>query len=164
MVTEYKLRLALETWEKCLELCEPDAMPSSLLAPHKCHPLIFNATAMFRNAWARLEVDLKMVQEALRYHDSYEVGAAMSNARNKVKRSSAMLKVIQDCYNCIETAVVQGVRWVARTSPTSWSIEHPLCGMDLMIILTLWLYRLEHDEEPATEEELSMYNKVRQPL
>lgn len=161
VVTEYKLRLALETWEKSLDLCEPDAMPASLLAPHKCHPLIFNATAMFRNARARLEVDLKTVQEALRYHDSYEVAAAMSNARNKVKRAGEMLKVIQDCYNCIETAVVQGVRWVARTSPTSWSIEHPLCGMDLMIILTLWLYRLEHDEEAATDEELAMYNKIR---
>jgi len=31
----------------------------------------------------------------------------------------------------------------------------------MMIILTLWLYRLEHDEEPATEEELIMYDKVR---
>lgn len=30
-----------------------------------------------------------------------------------------------------------------------------------MVILSLWLYRLEHDEEPATEEELAMYNKVR---
>jgi hypothetical protein len=30
-----------------------------------------------------------------------------------------------------------------------------------MVILTLWLYRLEHDEEPATEEELAMYNKLR---
>jgi hypothetical protein len=133
-----------------------------LSAPHKGHPLIFNAKAMFRNARARLEVDLKTVQEALRYHDSYEVAAAMSNARDRVKRSSEMLKVIQECYNCIETAVVQGVRWVARTSPTNWSIEHPLCGMDLMIILSLWLYRLEHDEEPATEEELIMYNRIRQ--
>lgn len=162
VVTEYKLRLALETWEKSLELCEPEAVTVPLSAPHKGHPLIFNAKAMFRNARARLEVDLKAVQEALRYHDSYEVAAAMSNARNRVKRSSEMIKVIQECYNCIETAVLQGVRWVARTSPTNWSIEHPLCGMDLMIVLSLWLYRLEHDEEPATEEELVMYNKVRQ--
>jgi hypothetical protein len=36
--------------------------------------------------------------------------------------------------------------------------------MDLMIILSLWLYRLEHDEEPATQEELAMYNKIRQLL
>jgi hypothetical protein len=161
VVTEYKLRLALDTWEKSLELCEPeDTVPLS--APHKGHPLIFNAKALFRNARARLEVDLKAVQEALRYHDSYEVAAAMSSARDRVKRSPEMLKVIQECYNCIETAVLQGVRWVARTSPTNWSIEHPLCGMDLMIILSLWLYRLEHDEEPATEDELVMYNKVRQ--
>ncbi|KAI1384678.1 fungal-specific transcription factor domain-containing protein [Hypoxylon trugodes] len=161
VVTEYKLRLALETWEKSLDLCEPEADTVPLSAPHKGHPLIFNAKAMFRNARARLEVDLKTVQEALRYHDHYEVAAAMSNARDRVKRSSEMIKVIEECYNCIETAVRQGVRWVARTSPTNWSIEHPLCGMDLMITLTLWLYRLEHDEEAASEEEMAMYLKVR---
>ncbi|KAI0024886.1 fungal-specific transcription factor domain-containing protein [Xylariomycetidae sp. FL0641] len=161
VVTEYKLRLALETWEKSLDLCEPESDAVPLSAPHKGHPLIFNAKAMFRIARARLEVDLKAVQEALRYHDHYEVAAAMSNARDRVKRSSEMIKVIQECYNCIETAVRQGVRWVARTSPTNWSIEHPLCGMDLMITLTLWLYRLEHDEEQATEEEMAMYQKVR---
>ncbi|KAI0879667.1 hypothetical protein GGS24DRAFT_438272 [Hypoxylon argillaceum] len=161
VVTEYKLRLALETWEKSLDLCEPEVDAVPLSAPHKGHPLIFNAQAMYRNARLRLEVDLKAVQEALRYHDHYEVAAAMSKARDRVKRSSEMIKVIQECYNCIETAVRQGVRWVARTSPTNWSIEHPLCGMDLMITLTLWLYRLEHDEEPATEEEMAMYHKVR---
>ncbi|KAH8801577.1 fungal-specific transcription factor domain-containing protein [Xylogone sp. PMI_703] len=161
VVTEYKLRLALETWEKSLELCEPETVSVPLSAPHKGHPLIFNAMAMFRNTRARLEVDLKSIQEALRYHDSYEVAAAMSNARDKVKRSSEMIKVIQECYNCIETAALQGIRWVARTSATNWSVEHPLCGLDLMVILSLWLYRLEHDEEPATEEEKAMYHKVR---
>jgi hypothetical protein len=30
-----------------------------------------------------------------------------------------------------------------------------------MIILSLWLFGLEHDEEPATQEELAMYNKLR---
>ena len=85
----------------------------------------------------------------------------MTNARNKVQRSEEMIKVIQECFDCIEVAAVQGIRWVARTSATNWSIEHPLTGMDLMVILTLWLYRLEHDEEPATEEELAMYNKLR---
>jgi hypothetical protein len=161
VVTEYKLRLALETWEYSLELCEPEVVAVPLSAPHKGHPLIFNAMAMFRNARCRLEVDLKSIQEALRYHDSFEVAAAMSNARDKVKRSSEMIKVIQECFNCIETAAQQGIRWVARTSATNWSIEHPLCGLDLMVILSLWLYRLEHDEEPATEEEMVMYNKVK---
>ncbi|KAI9667371.1 MAG: hypothetical protein M1821_000186 [Bathelium mastoideum] len=161
VVTEYKLRLALETWEKSMELCEPETVVVQLSAPHKGHPLIFNAMALYRNTRARLLVDLKSVQEALRYHDSYEVAAAMTNARDRVKRTQEMLKVIQFCFDCIEVAAVQGIRWVARTSATNWSVEHPLCGMDLMVILTLWLYRLEHDEEPATEEELVMYNKLR---
>ncbi len=161
VVTEYKLRLALETWEKSLELCEPETVVVQLSAPHKGHPLIFNAMAMYRNTRARLLVDLKTVQEALRYHDSYEVAAAMTNARDKVKRSQEMLTVIQACYDCIEVAALQGIRWVARTSATNWSIEHPLCGLDLIVILSLWLWRVEHDEEPATEEEKTMYQKLR---
>ncbi|KAF2004190.1 hypothetical protein P154DRAFT_572226 [Amniculicola lignicola CBS 123094] len=161
VVTEYKLRLALETWEKSLPLCEPETVVVHLSAPHKGHPLIFNAMAMYRNTRARLVVDLKSVQEALRYHDSYEVAAAMTHARDKVQRSQEMIKVIQECFDCIEVAALQGIRWVARTSATNWSIEHPLTGMDMMVILTLWLYRLEHDEEPANEEELAMYNKLR---
>ncbi|KAF2452615.1 putative transcription factor TDA9 [Lineolata rhizophorae] len=161
VVTEYKLRLALETWEKSLDLCEPETVVVQLSAPHKGHPLIFNAMAMYRNTRARLLVDLKSVQEALRYHDSYEVAAAMANARDKVQRSEEMIKVIQECFDCIEVAALQGIRWVARTSATNWSVEHPLCGMDLMVILTLWLYRLEHDEEQATEEEFAMYKKLR---
>ena len=72
-----------------------------------------------------------------------------------------MLKVIQECFDCIEVAAVQGIRWVARTSATNWSIEYPLCGLDLMVILSLWLYRLEHDDEAAKEEEVALYNKIR---
>lgn len=161
VVTEYKLRLALDTWEKSLEVCEPETVVVQLSAPHKGHPLIFNAMAMYRNTRARLLVDLKTVQEALRYHDSYEVAAAMTHARDKVKRSQEMLNVIQACFDCIEVAALQGIRWVARTSATNWSIEHPLCGMDLIVILTLWLWRVEHDDEPANDEEKAMYQKLR---
>ena len=161
VVTEYKLRLALETWEKSLEICEPETIVVQLSAPHKGHPLIFNAMAVYRNTRARLEVDLKSIQEALRYHDSYEVAAAMTTARDKVKRSQEMIKVIQECFECIEIVALQGIKWVGQTGATNWSVEHPLCGLDLMVILSLWLYRLEHDEEAATDEELAMYNKVR---
>ncbi|KAK5115861.1 hypothetical protein LTR85_009455 [Meristemomyces frigidus] len=161
VVTEYKLRLALDTWEKSLELCEPETVVVQLSAPHKGHPLIFNAMAMYRNTRARLLVDLKAVQEALRYHDSYEVAAAMTHARDNVKRGQEMLNVIQACFDCIEVAALQGIRWVARTSATNWSIEHPLCGLDLIVILSLWLWRVEHDDEPASEEEKNMYQKLR---
>jgi len=161
VVLEYKLRLALETWQKSLDVCEPETVVVQLSAPHQGHPLIFNAMAMYRNTRARLLVDLRSVQEALRYHDTFEVAAAMTNARAKVVRSQEMIKVIQECFDCIEVAAMQGIRWVARTSATNWSVEHPLCGLDLIVILSLWLWRVEHDEEPATEEELTMYNRLR---
>ncbi|KAJ5585075.1 Zinc finger C2H2 [Penicillium hispanicum] len=161
VVTEYKLRLALETWETSLEVCEPETIVVPLSTPQKGHPLIFNSMAVYRNTRARLEVDLKSIQEAMRYHSSYEVAAAMTVAREKVKRSQEMNKVVQQCFECIEIAAIQGINWVAKTSATNWSVEHPLCGLDLMVILSLWLYRLEHDDEPATEAELAIYNKVR---
>ncbi|KAJ5894595.1 hypothetical protein N7495_006286 [Penicillium taxi] len=161
VVTEYKLRLALETWESSLDVCESETIVVPLSTPQKGHPLIFNSMAMYRNTRARLEVDLKSIQEAMRYHSSYEVAAAMTVAREKVKRSQEMNKVIQQCFECIEIAAVQGINWVAKTSATNWSVEHPLCGLDLMVILSLWLYRLEHDDEPATEAEMALYNKVR---
>lgn len=161
VVTEYKLRLALEAWEQSLDFCESETIVVQLSAPHKGHPLIFNSMAVYRNTRARLEVDLKSIQEALRYHDSYEVAAAMSAARDKVRRSQEMIKVIQQCFDCIEIVALQGIKWVGRTCATNWSVEHPLCGLDLMVILSLWLYRLEHDDELATEEELAMYNKIR---
>jgi hypothetical protein len=162
VVTEYKLRRALETWEQALDLCEPESVTISLAAPHKGHPLIFNALAMFRHTRARLEVDLRTVQEALRYHDPYEVAAAMTLARDQVKRSQTMTKVVRECVDCIEIAALQGVRWVARTAATNWSVEHPLCSVDLVVILSLWLWRVEHDDdEPASDEELDLYNKVR---
>lgn len=161
VVTEYKLRLALDTWEASLEQCEPETVVVQLSAPHRGHPLIFNAMAMYRNTRARLLVDLKAIQEALRYHDSYEVAAAMTNGRDKVKRSQEMLNVIQACFDCIEVAAVQGIRWVARTSATNWSIEHPLCGLELIVILSLWLWRVEHDDDEASEDEKAMYQKLR---
>ncbi|CAI7639166.1 Zinc finger C2H2 [Penicillium manginii] len=161
VVTEYKLRLALETWESSLEVCESETIVVPLSTPQKGHPLIFNSMAVYRNTRARLEVDLKSIQEAMRYHSSYEVAAAMTVAREKVKRSQEMNKVVQQCFECIEIAAIQGINWVAKTSATNWSVEHPLCGLDLMVILSLWLYRLEHDDEPATEAEMAIYNKVR---
>ncbi|KAI1000141.1 hypothetical protein K3495_g8056 [Podosphaera aphanis] len=160
VVTEYRLRLALETWEQSLNLKEAHLNENSDEEHHEGHPLTFNAIAMFRNTRARLEVDLKSIQEALRYHDCYEVAAAMSKARDQVRRSSELLKVIQECFNYLEIAALQGFRWMTRTSATNWSVEHPLCGLDLMVILSLWLYRLENDGQQVTEGESAMYHKI----
>lgn len=161
VVTEYKLRLALETWENSLQMCEPETIVVQLNAPHNGHPLIFNSMAVYRNTRARLEVDLKGVQEALRYHDSYEVAAAMIIARNNIKRSQEMTKTIRVCFDCLDIVGQSGIKWIGKSHATNWSVEHPLCALDLIVILSLWLNRLELDEEPATEEELDIYNLVR---
>ncbi|KIV87708.1 hypothetical protein, variant [Exophiala sideris] len=161
VVLEWKIRIALETWERSLDLCEPETIVVPLSTPHKSHPLIFNSMAVYRNTRAFLEVDLKNVQEALRYHNSFEIAAAMSLSRDSVKRTKEMIKVIEQCYDCMEIVAMQGINWVTKTSSTNWSIEHPLCGLELISILSLWLYRIEHDDQEATDEELAMYMKVR---
>jgi hypothetical protein len=161
VVLEWKIRIALETWQRSLDLCEPETVVVPLSTPHKSHPLIFNSMAVYRNTRAFLEVDLKSVQEALRYHNSFEIAAAMTTSRENVKRSKEMIKVIEQCYECMEIVAMQGINWVTKTSSTNWSVEHPLCGLDLITILSLWLYRIEHDDQEVTDEELTMYMKVR---
>lgn len=163
VVMEYKMRVALDQWQQSLDLCEPETVVVNLSSPQgkQGHPLIFNALAQYRNTRARLVVDLRGLQESMRYHDSFEVAAQMTNARDQIKRSQEMIKVIQECFDCIQIPAETGIRWVARTSGTRWSVEHPLCGLELMVILSLWLWRLEHDEEPATEEESTMYNRLK---
>ena len=172
VVTEYRLRLALETWDRSLELCAPETIvvpPAAHPAPppkgaRGGHPLIFNALAVYRNARARLEVDLKPVQEALRYHDPYEVAAAMTSARERVRRGQEMIRVAEECFEGLEGLALQGLRGGGRAAATGWSVEHPLCGCDLLVVLSLWLYRLEHDAEPASEEELAVYHRLRNLL
>ena len=107
VVLEWKIRIALETWQRSLDLCEPETMVVPLSTPHKSHPLIFNSLALYRNTRAFLEVDLKSVQEALRYHNPYEIAAAMTLSRESVKRSKEMVKVIEQCYECIEIVAMQ---------------------------------------------------------
>ncbi|KAF8469220.1 fungal-specific transcription factor domain-containing protein [Kalaharituber pfeilii] len=165
VVTEYRerLRVALDTWHRSLDMCTSETMIVSLTAPQKGHPLVFNAMAMYRCTISRLEVDLMSIQEALRYHVPSEVASAMTAAAAMIPRSNAMTKVIQQCFECFQIPALMGIRWVARTSALNWSVEHPLCGFDLMLILSLWLYRVEEESEtsPPNEEEEAMLIKLR---
>jgi hypothetical protein len=158
-----KIHVALDTWHKSTEICTPEHIIIPLTAPQKNHPLLFNAMAMYRTTISRLEIDLHQIQQALRYHVPGDVAALMTAASAQIRRSSAMTKVIQQCFECFQIPALMGIRWVARTSALNWSVEHPLCGFDLMLILSLWLYKMEEEAEsnPPTAEEAEMLTKVR---
>lgn len=158
-----KLSAALEAWNRSLDLCTSEAMIVSLTSPNKSHPLIFNAQALHRCTAARLEIDLVTLQETLRYHSPDEIASAMTAAQATITRSPQMTKVIQQCFECFQIPALMGIRWVARTSALNWSVEHPLAGFDLMLVLSLWLYRMEEDAEtyPPTEDEQEMLEKIR---
>ncbi|EWC48562.1 hypothetical protein DRE_01784 [Drechslerella stenobrocha 248] len=165
LVAEYKdkLHMALETWQKSVDYCTSETMIVSLNAPQRGPPLLFNAMAMYRATCARLEVDFMSIQEALRYHIPEEVASTMKPARNLVPRSPAMTKVIQLCFECFQIPALMGIRLFAKSSALNWSPEHILFGFDLMLILTLWLNRLEEEREtcPPTREEAAMLEKIR---
>ncbi|KAA8892645.1 fungal-specific transcription factor domain-containing protein [Sphaerosporella brunnea] len=165
VVSEYrgKLSAALDTWHKALDSCTTESMIVPLTAPQKGHPLLFNAMAMYRCTAARLEVDFMSIQEALQDHSPEEVASGMTAAADTFTRSESMTKVIQLCFECFQIPALMGIRWVARTSAVNWSVEHPLCGFDLMLILSLWLFKLEQEMDtiPPTAEEQAMLSKVR---
>ena len=164
-VSEYrgKLSAALDTWHSALDSCTTETMIVPLTAPQKGHPLVFNAMAMYRCTVARLEVDFQQIQEAMRYHVPEEVASGMTIAAEMISRSPAMTKVIQLCFESFQIPALMGIRWVARTSALNWSVEHPLCGFDLMLILSLWLYKLEEEMDtiPPTDDELLVLRRIR---
>ena len=45
VVLEWKIRVALDSWQRSLDLCEPETIVVPLSTPHKSHPLIFNSMA-----------------------------------------------------------------------------------------------------------------------
>jgi hypothetical protein len=158
-----KISAALDTWHRALDSCTAESIIMPVTGPQKSHPLEFNALAMYRCTVARLEVDFPSIQDALQYHSPEEVASGMTAAAETFTRSESMTKVIQSCFESFQIPALMGIRWVARTSALNWSVEHPLCGFDLMLILSLWLFKLEQEMEtiPPTVEEQAMLNKIR---
>jgi len=167
VVSEYteKLHVALETWQKSLDICTSETMIVSLTAPQRGPPMLFNAMAMYRTTCARLEVDFASIQEALRYHVPEEVANAMTSrsVSSYIPRSPSMTKVIQLCFECFQIPALMGIRLFAKSSALNQSPEHILFGFDLMLILSLWLHRLEEeaDDVPPTVEEAAMLNQIK---
>lgn len=165
VVAEYRTKLsgALDTWHRTLDSYTAESMTVPMSAPQKGHPLVFNAMAMYRCTAARLEVDFMPIQEALRYHSPEEVASDMTAAADVITRSESMTKVIQLCFESFQIPALMGIRWVARTSALNWSVEHPLCGFDLMLVLSLWLFKMEEEMEtiPPTFEEQAVLDKIR---
>ncbi|CCX31284.1 fungal-specific transcription factor domain-containing protein [Pyronema domesticum] len=158
-----KLAAALATWHRSLDSVTSETMIVPLSSPQKGHPLIFNALALYRVTSARLSVDFEQIQRALREHIPEEVASLMTAATDAVDRSPQMTAVIQLCFECFQIPALMGIRWVARTAALNWSVEHPLAGFDLMLILSLWLYKIEDEMEtmPPNEEERDMFEKIR---
>ncbi|KAI5286356.1 hypothetical protein KEM52_002030 [Ascosphaera acerosa] len=121
VVIEFKLRLALDAWEsglrakiaeeqakmheRCRLLADDHARPDSAgqWGPSRSAPLmpplLANSLAIYRVSRIRLAIDLKPVQEALRYHSPYEIAATMTVARQLVKRDPAarIEDAVRDC-------------------------------------------------------------------
>ncbi|KAI5299532.1 hypothetical protein KEM56_003168 [Ascosphaera pollenicola] len=117
VVTEFKLRLALDGWESSLraKIIEEDRKTHERKQAlgvttvddraHPPHPLLANSLAVYRIARIRLAVDLKPLQEALRYHSPYEIAASIAMFQfSGLNRFGSGTASFQACHRpaCIE--------------------------------------------------------------
>jgi len=160
--------IALQKWCRSMQTCPPESNVLSLSpAPHQGHhPLEFNAFALFRQAHARLFVDLCNVQETLRYCEEAEIAKAMSLAAKRIERTSDTTKAVWQTFRMFQIPAKNGINLTAKTAALNWSVEHVLCGFDCALLLALWLYRIEQELEsnPPDEDERSLLNSMRELL
>ncbi|GKT42138.1 uncharacterized protein ColSpa_02319 [Colletotrichum spaethianum] len=130
---ESSLRAWQESWEATYESTTDPSSPKG--------PMGFNATAMLRLAYIRLNADLGPACRLLDL-DSRDVAAAFFAAKHTIgvkDRSPQLDRAVLQCAHALSIPVRVGVAFVARTQPLTWSIQHALCNLECAFFLARWL-------------------------
>ncbi|GJC79960.1 hypothetical protein ColLi_02798 [Colletotrichum liriopes] len=130
---ESSLRAWQDSWEATYESTIDPSSPKG--------PMGFNATALLRLAYIRLNADLGPVRRLLGRGPG-EVAAAFFAAKHAIgvkDRSPQLDRAVLQCAHALSIPVRVGVAFVARTQPLTWSIQHALCNLECAFLLTRWL-------------------------
>lgn len=132
------MEMALRAWQESWEASHESTLdPSSPKGP-----LGFNATALLRLAYIRLNTN-GATDRKLMSRDPQRIAHAFIAGMNTVCTRSAHLdRAILQCIHALSVPVRVGIAWVARTQTLNWSMQHSLCNLECAFLLTHWLQTL----------------------
>ncbi|KAK4093233.1 transcriptional regulator family: Fungal Specific TF [Purpureocillium lilacinum] len=127
--------------------------------------LTFNATALLRLAYIRLNTDIPP-SRSLETRDSMLIASALSTTP-MLLRSLRLHRAVFQAVHALSMLVKAGVNYVARAKSTEWSIQHSLCNFECALLLAKWLLTLAAitpSDPPVSPEERSLLETVRRML
>lgn len=118
------------TWESTLDPCSPKG------------PLGFNATALLRLAYIRLNSHVAMCHDMISGDPDHIKRVLFEDRRIQLSRSPSLDRAVLQCIHALSIPVRVGIPYVTRTQTLHWSIQHFICHLECAVLLTLWMQKI----------------------
>ncbi|KAJ5528279.1 hypothetical protein N7513_012438 [Penicillium frequentans] len=132
---------ALRSWQSSWE-----ATYESTLDPRSPKgPLGFNATALLRLAHIRLNANLALCHDLISSNPTQIQQIFTAPNAICLSRSPSLDRAILQCIHALSIPVRVGIPYVARTQTMHWDIQHSICSLECVFLLTRWLQEIAKD-------------------
>ncbi|KAH7038993.1 C2H2 transcription factor [Macrophomina phaseolina] len=105
------------------------------VGPHG--PVPFNSTALLRLAYIRINTEGDTVQ-SLRSWNPSQIALALHRSP-PVQRSGRLTRAALHCAHALSVPIKLGINYVAHTQMMYWSIQHAICALESVSLLSNWL-------------------------
>ncbi|GIC93023.1 fungal specific transcription factor domain-containing protein [Aspergillus udagawae] len=118
------------TYESTLDPCSPKG------------PLGFNATALLRLAYIRLNANLGPCRDLTSGNPARVQQIFTSTDTVCLSRSPSLDRAVLQCIHALSIPVRVGIPYLARTQTLHWSIQHSICSLECAFLLTRWMQEI----------------------
>lgn len=133
-IFETALRLWQQSWETTWESTLDPNSPKG--------PIGFNATALLRLAYIRLNIRVGICHKFVT-SDTLQIKELFSGLRGiSLSRNPPLDRAILQCIHALSIPVRVGIQNVARTHVLHWGIQHSICHLECALLLTIWLQNI----------------------
>ncbi|PWY67930.1 hypothetical protein BO70DRAFT_300978 [Aspergillus heteromorphus CBS 117.55] len=129
----------IETALKCWQ-CSWEATWESTLDPYSPKgPLGFNATALLRLAYIRLNCHSGLCHDLLS-GDPIRLKSLVSDSHlDCLSRSPSLDRAVLQCIHALSIPVRVGIPYLSRTQTLHWSVQHSICHLECAFLLMRWM-------------------------
>ncbi|KAJ6006829.1 hypothetical protein N7451_004773 [Penicillium sp. IBT 35674x] len=132
---------ALKSWQSSWE-----ATYESTLDPRSPKgPLGFNATALLRLAHIRLNANVALCHDLISGNPTQIQQIFSAPNLRCLSRSPSLDRAILQCIHALSIPVRVGIPYVARTQTLHWDIQHSICSLECVFLLTRWMQDIAKD-------------------